>query len=36
MDALRQAINELPQSVSPDKMEQFTEYFVRSLKEKGQ
>lgn len=36
MNALREAINQLPQSVSPDKMEKFTEYFVRSLKEKGQ
>lgn len=36
MDALRKAINQLPQSVSPEKMEQFTEYFVRSLKEQGQ
>lgn len=36
MNALRKAINQLPQSVSPDKMEQFTEYFVRSLRENGQ
>lgn len=33
MDALRKAINQLPQSVSPEKMEEFTEYFVRSLKQ---
>ncbi len=36
MDALRKAINQLPQSVSPEKMEEFTEYFVRSLKEMGE
>jgi uncharacterized membrane protein len=36
MNALKEAINQLPQSVSPDKMEKFTEYFVRSLKENGQ
>jgi hypothetical protein len=35
MVALKNAINDLPQSVSPHKMEQFTEYFVRSLKEMG-
>lgn len=35
MDALRKAINQLPQAVSPEKMEEFTEYFVRSLKECG-
>jgi hypothetical protein len=35
MTALKNAINDLPQSVSPQKMEQFTEYFVRSLKERG-
>jgi hypothetical protein len=35
MDALRKAINQLPQAVHPDKMEEFTAYFVRSLKEKG-
>jgi hypothetical protein len=35
MDALRKAIGQLPQAVSPDKMEEFTEYFVRSLKENG-
>jgi len=36
MDALRKAINQLPQSVSPDKMEEFTAYLVRSMKEMGQ
>lgn len=36
MDALRKAINQLPQAVHPDKMEEFTEYFVRSLKEMEQ
>ncbi len=35
MAALKNAINELPQSVVPEKMEQFTEYLVRSLKERG-
>lgn len=35
MVALKNAINELPQAVVPEKMEQFTEYLVRSLKEKG-
>jgi hypothetical protein len=35
MDALRKAINQLPQSVAPHKMEQFTEYLVRSLRERG-
>lgn len=35
MLALKNAINELPHSVVPEKMEQFVEYFVRSLKEKG-
>lgn len=35
MIALRDAINLSPTHVVPDKMEQFTEYFVRSLKEKG-
>ena len=35
MDALKRAINYLPQSVSPEKMEMFTEYLVRSLREKG-
>jgi hypothetical protein len=35
MDALKRAINYLPQSVHPEKMERFTEYLVRSLREKG-
>jgi hypothetical protein len=35
MTALKEAINQLPQSVSPEKMETFTEYLVRSLREKG-
>lgn len=35
MIALKRAINDLPQAVSPDKMEEFAEYLVRSLKEKG-
>ncbi len=35
MVALKRAINESPQSVIPEKMEEFTEYLVRSLKEMG-
>lgn len=35
MNALRKVINQAPQSVHPDKMEQFTEYLVRSLREMG-
>lgn len=35
MIALKNAINERPQSVIPEKLEEFTEYFVRSLKERG-
>jgi len=35
MTALKKAINQLPQAVSPEKMETFTEYLVRSLKERG-
>jgi hypothetical protein len=35
MDALRRAINQSPQSVIPEKMEEFSEYLVRSLKELG-
>jgi len=35
MTALKNAINERPQSVVPEKMEEFTEYLVRSLKERG-
>lgn len=32
---LKNAINQYPQSVIPEKMEEFTEYLVRSLKERG-
>jgi hypothetical protein len=35
MIALKNAINEYPQAVHPDKQEQFAEYLVRSLKELG-
>jgi len=35
MAALKNAINERPQSVVPEKMEEFTEYLVRSLRERG-
>ena len=35
MTALKNAINQLPQSVVPEKMEEFTEYLVRSLRERG-
>ena len=35
MMALKNAINERPQSVVPEKMEEFTAYLVRSLQEKG-
>jgi len=35
MTALKNAINERPSSVVPEKMEEFTEYLVRSLREKG-
>ena len=35
MSALKNAINQRPQSVVPEKMEEFTAYLVRSLKEKG-
>jgi hypothetical protein len=35
MVALKNAINEYPQTVGPDKMEEFAEYLVRSLKELG-
>lgn len=35
MVALRNAIHDLPQSVSPEKMEEFTEYLVRSIRENG-
>jgi len=35
MDTLRRAINDYPASVHPDKMERFTELFVRSLEGKS-
>jgi hypothetical protein len=35
LNALREAINYNPHTVSPEKMEKFTELFVRSLKGKG-
>ena len=35
MVALKNAINYDITQVHPEKMEQFTEYFVRSLKERG-
>jgi len=35
MTALKDAINTNPATVHPEKMEKFTEYLVRSLKEKG-
>jgi len=35
MAALKKVINQRPQSVVPEKMEEFTEYLVRSLREKG-
>jgi len=35
MDALKKVINQRPQAVVPEKMEKFTEYLVRSLREKG-
>lgn len=31
MDTLRKAISDLPSSVTPEKMEKFTELFVKSL-----
>jgi hypothetical protein len=33
--ALKEAINYNPHTVTPEKMEEFTEYLVRSLKERG-
>lgn len=33
--ALKDAINQYPQAVCPSRMERFTEYLVRSMKEKG-
>jgi len=35
MDALKKVINQRPQAVVPEKMEKFTEYLVRSLRERG-
>jgi hypothetical protein len=35
MVALRNAIHDLPQSVSPEQMEKFTGYLVRSIRENG-
>ena len=35
MVALKNAINERPEAVIPEKMEQFTEYLVRSIRERG-
>ena len=35
LDALRKAINYSPHTVSPEKMEKFTELMVRSLEGKG-
>jgi len=35
LDTLRRAINDYPASVHPDKMERFTELFVRSLEGKS-
>jgi hypothetical protein len=35
MIALKKAINQQPSTVIPEKLEEFTEYLVRSLREKG-
>jgi len=35
MNALKNAINDNPASVHPNKQEEFAEYLVRSLKERG-
>lgn len=35
LTALKEAINYDPSTVTPDKMEKFTELFVRSLEERG-
>jgi hypothetical protein len=35
MNALRKAIKDCPQTVIPEKMEEFTAYLVRSLREMG-
>lgn len=33
MDALRKVMNQNPAALHPDKMEQFTEYLIRSMRE---
>jgi hypothetical protein len=35
MTALKNVINQRPAAVIPEKMEEFTEYLVRSLRERG-
>lgn len=35
LTALKNAINDNPASVHPSKMEEFTDYLVRSLRERG-
>lgn len=35
MTALKNVINQRPAAVIPEKMEEFTAYLVRSLREKG-
>ena len=35
MDALKKVINQRPHAVIPEKMEEFKEYLVRSLRERG-
>lgn len=35
MNALKNAINDMPQAVVPEKMEEFAAYLVQSLKERG-
>jgi len=35
MTALKNVINQMPQAVVPEKLETFTEYLVRSLRERG-
>ena len=35
MDALRKVISQRPQALVPEKMEKFSEYMVRSLREMG-
>lgn len=35
MTALKNAINQMPQAVVSEKLETFTEYLVRSLRERG-